>query len=213
QLYCAVSTPHIIIEGDVWLYNDSGEALFMLPNTYYALISNMDESYYYVTFNGISGKVDKNIVSTVGYDATATGTTCTGTIADTYAIFTEIKIKARPDSSATDVITMPTSATYTFIGVYPTGDTNWYYISYNEYCGYIQSELSSLASLEIPDFVPEITETSTEPEEELVATSSLDDSTLRIIIIAGLSVPAIFILYLLFKPTKAKRYYEEDDDD
>ena len=70
----AADTPHIVADGDVWLLSGDGVRLFMLPDTYYARINNLDENFYYVTFNGVSGKVDKNTVSAVGYHTTAAGT-------------------------------------------------------------------------------------------------------------------------------------------
>ncbi len=210
QTYCAVSTPHIIIGAEVWLYNDTGEAIFMLPESYYALISNIDESYYYVTFNGVKGKVDKSLVSTVGYESTATGTMAEGAICEEYAIFTEIKLKSRPDKASADCATIPTTETITYIGSYPTAESTWYYVKCKDTYGYIPQHLTTLNDMEVPTFVPQEPPESTDPEEDKPK-SGLSDSSLRTIIIVGLSIPAVLIIYLLFKPQKTKDYYEDED--
>ncbi|MBR2479785.1 MAG: hypothetical protein IKB56_00580, partial [Clostridia bacterium] len=66
--YADNSTPHVVIEADIWLYDDKGEKIFMLPKSYYARINNLDDTYYYVTFNGVAGKIKKNEVRAVGYE-------------------------------------------------------------------------------------------------------------------------------------------------
>ena len=48
----AQDTPFVVIEKDVWLLREDGERLFLLPETYYAPLVGIDETYYEVTFNG-----------------------------------------------------------------------------------------------------------------------------------------------------------------
>src|SRR5690554_1671709 len=90
----ALTTPHIVIEGEVWLLDiESGKRLFLLPDTYYAAIKNMDENFYYVTFNGVEGKVEKQLVSTVGYHTQAAGTMQELKVHPQYGDFVTIALK------------------------------------------------------------------------------------------------------------------------
>ena len=213
----AAGTPHIVVSGDVWLSDAEGVRLFMLPNTYYARINNLDENYYYVTFNGVSGKVNKNEVSTVGYHTQATGTLRDLTIAEEYSEFTAINLKTSPDLGAENAVAVPVTATVTFIGTYPTSSGMWYYVKYEQFYGYIRAERTETPEMIIPDFVPEPepdTETSAPPsenEEDEGVLSALESRELQIVIIVGLAIPAIAIVVLLFRPRAGKRekYYED----
>lgn len=213
-VFCVTNTPHIVIEGEVWLLNDAGEKLFMLPNTYYAKILDLDETYYYVTFNGVTGKVSKTTVSTVGYHTVATGTMEELNIADEYAEFESIGIKATPTLSAATSFSLPIGKAFTFIGSYPTAEGTWYYVKYNDLYGYIKQERTTMKELKLADFVPETApvETVAEPEESTESGNSLlEDKTLRIIIIVGLAIPAVIIVILLFRPSRARRRYDDGD--
>ena len=43
----AVDIPYVVIGENVWLLDvESGSRLFLLPETYYAKISNLDENFY-----------------------------------------------------------------------------------------------------------------------------------------------------------------------
>ena len=213
----AAGTPHIVVDGDVWLSDADGVRLFMLPNTYYARINNLDENYYYVTFNGVSGKVNKNEVSTVGYHAQATGTMRDLTIAEEFSEFTAINLKTAPDLGASNSVEVPVSATLTFIGAYPSTAGMWYYVKYEQFYGYVRAERTGMPELSIPDFVPEPepedAETAAPPatEDEGGVLTALESRELQIIIIVGLAIPAVAIIILLFRPKAGKRdkYYED----
>ena len=200
------STPHVAIDSDIWLYDDKGEKLFILPSSYYARINNLDDSYYYVTFNGVAGKVKKNEVRAIGYEYQATGTVADLTIHGDYADFYGLQLKKHPDSQADNLLTIPTNATFTFIGKYPsgTGET-WYYVRYEGTLGYVKANRTSAPTLEIPLFTPEITppaEESNKKEEETPLISSVDSTELKIIIIIGLTLPALGIVVLIFRKRK-----------
>lgn len=198
------STPHVAIDADIWLYDDKGEKLFMLPASYYARINNLDDSYYYVTFNGVAGKVKKNEVRAIGYEFQATGTTADLTIGSDYVDFYGLQLKKHADTQADSAITIPNNATFTFIGKYPTdtGET-WYYVKYENLLGYVKASRTSAPTLELPLFTPEVSAPVTEDiEEESHITSSVDSTELKIIIIAGLAIPAIGIVVLIFRKRK-----------
>lgn len=202
------STPHVKITGDVWLLGNDGNKLFLLPDTYYAEIDNLDETYYYISFNGVSGKVQRPIVSTVGYHEKAPGTMQDLKIADSYAEFDAINLKSRPDLSADNVTTMPIKDSFIFLGRYPAEDSLWYYVKYNQFYGYIKASRTSVTDITFEPFTPapnnseEVSLPASTPKKSVLDGLGSENSTLRIIIIVGLAVPAILIIFLIFKPTK-----------
>lgn len=209
----ALDFPYIVIDGEVWLLDKTtGNRIFLLPESYYAKIDNIDDSYYYVTFNGVNGKVDKTKVSSVGYHTTATDTILDLQIGEKYRIFTGIKLKSTMDSSGTD-IEVPTNESLIFLGKYPSSDM-WYYVKYNEVCGYIRAEFTTQPSLVIPAFVPE-----EKPLTDGGETPAPDDGKIKptpdlikILVISGLCVGLAIIIILVFRPHKNKnnRYYYEE---
>ena len=213
--YASNSTPHIVATSDVWLYDDRGEKLFQMPSTYYARINNLDENYYYVTFNGVACKVNKNVVSAVGYHTTALGTMQEITFNSAYSDFTAINLKLHPDIGAENGVTIPNGETFTFIGSYPTDTDLWYYIKYGENYGYLRAERTSMVKPNIETFTPE-PEPSTETFEETTEDTKKDiidnlgNTELKIIIIVGLAIPAVAIVILLFRPSRKKKdeYYD-----
>ncbi len=215
----ASATPHIVVAGDVWLLDEFGEKLFLLPDTYYARINNLDENYYYVTFNGVNGKVQKNIVSTVGYHATATGTSRDITISGDYSEFVAINLKKAPDVGAENACQVPLNETITYLGSYPKDNALWYYVGYNGNYGYLKAERTSMPQPSIPTFTPEVPETVPASAEESsdkteTALDKLTDKQLKIVVIVGLAVPAVAVIILLFRPVirknKRKETYYDD---
>lgn len=204
----AVSTPHIIIEGEVWLLDSQGSRLFLLPDSYYAKIDNMDNDFYYVTFNGISGKVGKNLVSTIGYHTQAGGTMQELRIDPQFYDFKTIALKSSMDGGEEILLTV--SDSFIFLGEYPLTEM-WYCIRYNEKIGYIKAARTTAPDIQIPIFNPENPDTETGGETTIPKTVEKAPIT-RILIIAGLCVPAIILIFLLFKPQKPRKrryYYDE----
>jgi|GEM_PF-849464 hypothetical protein len=214
QTAFALDFPYIVVEGEVWLLDrSSGNRIFILPETYYAKIDNLDDNYYYVTFNGVQGKVDKSKVSSIGYHTTATGTIQDMQISEKYRIFTGIKLKSTMDSSGTD-IEVPTNGTFIFLGKYPADDM-WYYVKYNEICGYIRAEFTTQPNLVIPAFVPEqkpAPQPDENPDENGGTKLEPSDDLIKILVISGLCVVLAVIIILIFRPGKNRKnryYYEE----
>jgi hypothetical protein len=208
---CAVSTPHVVIEGEVWLLDSQGSRLFLLPETYYAKIDNMDNDFYFITFNGISGKVGKNLVSTIGYHTQASGTMQELRIDPQYYDFKTIALKSSMDGG--EEILLPVNDSFIFLGEYPLTEM-WYCIRYNDKIGYIKAARTTAPNIQIPVFKPE------QPQQpntsgggsEIIDTPKEKASLLRILIIAGLCVPAVILIFLLFKPQKPRKrryYYDE----
>lgn len=201
------SAPHVKITGDVWLLSTDGNKLFLLPDTYYAKIDNLDETYYYISFNGVAGKVQTSSVSTVGYHEKALGTMQDLKIADSYAEFDAINLKSRPDLSASNVVCMPIKEPFIFLGRYPAEGELWYYVKYNQYYGYIKADRTSVPDIAFDAFVPlqpneEEPPAALPPKKSVLDKLGSENDTLKIIIIVGLAIPAILIIFLIFKPTK-----------
>lgn len=209
----AVSAPHIIIDGEIWLLSDQGGRLFLLPDTYYAKIDNMDNDFYYITFNGISGKVEKNLVSTIGYHTQADGTMQELRIDPQFYDFKTIALKSAMDGAAEEIL-LPVSESFIFLGEYPLTEM-WYCIRYNDKIGYIKAARTTVPNIQIPVFVPENASpdnTGDNPESDAPGTEFDKAPLIRVLIIAGLCVPAIILIFLLFKPQKPKKrryYYDE----
>lgn len=195
----------------MWLLrSDTGSRLFLLPETYYARVENLDEEFYYVTFNGIGGKVERSTVSSIGYHTEATGTICELRLDPKFSYFTEIRLKGSMDGGSADA-TAPVSGSFLFLGKYPTDSDLWYYVRYNDVCGYLKAEFTTSPDLYIAPFVPEPKpETDEEPIE--VIEEKNDGRLVKILVISGASVAAVVLLVVLFRPRKkgAHRYYYED---
>lgn len=211
----ALSTPHIVIGDGVWLYDSqTNNKLFMLPKSYYAKIDNLDNDYYYITFNGVSGKVEKELVSTVGYHTQAAGTMQELTIDPQFSDFNTITVKAAMDSSLNE-FAVSTSEKFIFLGEYPLTEM-WYCVKVADKVGYIKAARTTLPEINIPVFTPEIEPTDTAPvityPEE---TENGNKTTIRIIIIAAVCLVALLLVFLLFRPTgkttKPKKYYYDDE--
>lgn len=208
-------TPHIIIEGDVYIQDLDGKNLFLLPNSYYAKINNIDENFYYIIFNGVNGKVSKKLVSTTGYHSASPTTSKSIAISNDYMEFNGINLKKEPNVDSESVFNMPISAAFTFLGEYPTAQGNWYYVKFEQHYGYIRSDRTTMPEITIETFFPEQEETNNpkEPEKDNnVVDFFKNGNELKIIIIIGVMIPSILMILLLFKPS-AKRYKRERIDD
>ncbi len=209
--------PHVVIGDGVWLYATDGSRLFVLPNSYYAEITSLDDYYYYITFNGISGRVKQAEVTTIGYHTTATGTLYDLKVASDYAEFSHIILKQTPDLSSPTVTTIPTNASFTYVGSYPIEDEIWYAVRWEQYYGYVRAVRTNCPTMNISPFVPEemptvSTDTSTDAPADTptietnsgqLTEASPPDNTLKIILIIGLIIPAVLVIFLIFRPKKA----------
>ena len=202
----AVNAPYVVIGEDVWLLDNEGTKLFLMPQTYYARIISMDENYYYVTFNGVDGKIPKGSVSVVGYDGDVKNTSMVIHIANDYAVFTEIKLKSKLEGTSSDEVTVPTTEAITYIGSYKQGDTLWYYVSYGGSYGYIKNTYTDSPELKFENFIP-VKDTTDAPEvDEKEQPKEKQPELTKILIIAGVSVVAIIFIIVLFIPRKNKKH-------
>lgn len=214
-------TPHIVVSSnEVYLCSLTGEKLFLLPESYYAEITNMDLEYYYVTFNNVSGKVLRTAVTTTSYHTEAKGSSAVLTFSDLSQDFDTISLRSAPDPLSISVVSMPTSASFTFIGKYPTESCLWYYVRYGMDYGYIKAEHTRETDLIIPTFEPETPPVSdvsagtdnTTPEDELTIPLDMGGNVLRILLIVGICIPAVLIVFLIFRPRRSRKSKYRFDD-
>lgn len=206
----SVDTPYVVVGEQLWLLSkDSGQKLFLLPESYYAKIDNIDENYYYVTFNGVSGKVEKAGTSTIGYHTEAEGTLQELRVDTKYSIFTQIKLKSSMEGASSD-IPVPVDGSLIFIGKYLAAE-DWYYVKYDNLYGYIKAEFTNKKTLEISIFIPAVKPI--DPSGgSTIDNEDQNNKVIKILVITGLSVVLIIILVVLFRPTKSNKhryYYEE----
>jgi hypothetical protein len=213
----ALDMPHIIIIDNIWLLNENGIKLFVLPHSYYAKILNMDENYYYISFNGVSGMINRSIASVVGYHTTAKGTSEVLTINDDYYEFDSIFLKKTPLLSSENIISIPVSDSFTFIGEYPQDDNDlWYYVKYNQYYGYIRSVRTNKPTMEYDTFIPEklVNDPSDDSNSDSTqkqsdnTNSTMNENIIRTAIVIGLVIPAGFVIMIIFKSGKNKKYHD-----
>ena len=203
----ALSHPYAVIGNDVWmLERDTGRKLFVLPETYYAKINEMDNDYYYIVFNSIEGKILKNSVSVVGYDKETIGTSKTLGINNQFSVFTEIKIRVSLESAGEESFTIPTNETFTYLGTYKQGEKEWYYVTFGGQYGYVESNYTDEPNLSFENFIPEVSQEVIDPIEQSPPEEDEEDDLVKILVLSGVSVVAIVLAIIIFIPKKGKKH-------
>lgn len=227
-----------VTSNDVVFYNEDNNELFIVPNSYYLLKTGeqLTGDYYYVSYQGIDGKVLKTSVGTSVFD-----------IEDPYYLNvvnldkTFLLICSIPSLTAEDPIYISDiTRNFNFIGVTSDVSTTdkWYYVSYtsgaNLRYGYIISSDTTKPELAttIPAFVEEPINTDSPSPSTTLNPDTPEEPTnnlLRVLLILGISIPAVIVVFLLFRPSKGKgsnyhnrprererdrdEYYDEYEDD
>lgn len=203
----AVSTPYAVIGEDVWMMNEEGNKLFLLPATFYAKIERMDDNYYYIVFNGVSGKIPKGSVSVVGYDKPVKDTQKIIRIAETYSVFTELKMKTVIAGEGAEEIAVPTTEPLTYVGSYKLGEQVWYYVSYAGMYGYVLNTYTDTPVMGTETFVPEKEpETEEEKDDSFTEEKKEEPNLVKILVISGVSAAALILVIILFLPRKNKKH-------
>lgn len=204
----AAGAPYVVISGEVWLNDESGNKLFLLPDTYYARVESMDELSYTITFNGVKGKVVRSSVSVVGYDKEVKGTARTIRLDAKYTVFTEIKLFKRMEDKTEEVL-FPTNESFTYLGTYPTDNGTYYYVTYGGKFGYIFADFTDTPIIDVEPFRPDADEE--QPNQEEKNDGKKETTPLgKIIVISSVSVVGVVLLIVLFFPKKGgkkRKYY------
>lgn len=213
--YYRIETENVTLFKTETLINDFENVYFNLPKSYFVkYISSVNENVIKVEYDGVVGYANKNLL-----------TKCYGTPQTPYA---NIKMDAQ-DVCNLVIYSAPTN-TSNYVGLIPFNAENvkcfgsvsgneamegfgneWLYVKYQSFeqgnlQGFVYAPLCK--NITAPETNTE--EISTTPPEEIVQTSSVPVSTEfknpdSMLLIIGLSVLAIIILCLLFKPEKRKK--------
>lgn len=222
-----------IIGSNVKLYRNTSGAedysniYFVIPQSYFVILTPCDnEDFYSATYIDIIGYVKRNEVQCVK------GTPTTPFVNNiSFRIFIPGGIDLRSSPTQSEGLNTIVTLQYleTNLKYYGSIDgeeaisyrsTEWYYCKYYKngiaQSGYVYSAYCDLLT-SIPTNT-EILEYTDEPSFETINTStnlntndlSSLPSVTQIIIIIAVSLPCIFIIYLLFKPTKITARVMED---
>lgn len=188
--------------------NVSDNALFLLPESYFVLLlSNYNDSFYKAQYRDLVGYVLKDEVFPV--DETPENPFLEDF---TFWVFSSDgrNVYSTPTSSNSTVTT--TAELHEEIDYYGTisGEemvsgrgTTWYYCKVNDMFGYLYEGLCDTSStiLENTEVVTHITNPFEDDESYLYNLVEMT-SGLKILVLFLLIVPALFLIYLLFKPFK-----------
>ncbi len=215
-----------IVSSNIKLYRstsgneDYSNVFFILPKSYFVILDRCDdENYYSATYIDIKGYVKKSEVQCVsgtpttpfannisfrifipgGVDLRSTPKQSEGLNSIGTLQFLETNLKYYGCINGEEAISYK-STEWFFCKYYKNGiaQSGYVYSAYCDLLSAIPENIETLEYIDEPEF--EIINTSTDPE------SSSDLNTLpsvtQIIIIVAVCLPCIFIIYLLFKPTK-----------
>lgn len=229
--FAAAETPYesgtYNARGDITVYANlsiGGEqALFSIPETYYFNIIDKDgDNKYFITYNNISAsagcyiKADESSFAelTAAETDNITGFTAELVLSGDSIEFYEnnsLRIKEALPYAAADVTKVQ------FLGFATYNSTACAYVKLNdEKQGFmpveglkIKSDNTALSEYVIPDN-PNYSDVPDNGTTDNKASGGIDNSKLiRIILIVGIVVPALVIMFLLFKPSK-KNHYDYD---
>lgn len=214
-----------IVSSNVKLYRtvsgneDYSNIYFIIPQSYFVILQPCDdEDYYLATYIDVTGYVKRNEVQCVK------GTPINPFVNKNFRVFIPggVDLRSSPTQSELNSVA-PLQFLETNLKYYGKIDgeeaisyrsTVWYYCKYykngtsqpgyvySAFCDLlttIQENTEMLEYIDEPEF--EIQQTSTDPTNNGGIFSSLPSAT-QIIIIVAVCLPCIFIIYLLFKPTK-----------
>lgn len=229
---------YTVVNEEVYFFNEDNKALFIIPKTYYLLKNGqpLTGDYYRAIYNGVDGKILKTSVT----DATVLSIdepyfTQTLSIASGK---TFILVHPTPSALAEELIYINnTTTTFEFLGLMNDSDTTktdkWYYVRYNtNKYGYIipsdtnNTELLTTIAPHANSLVNPSPSPSVSPSPNPNAPVEPTNNLLRVLLILGISVPAVIVVFLLFRPSHSKGanrrprdrdyyddYYDDYDDD
>ena len=226
----AASTSYAIINAsDCYLYRNGSDGdtltnrLFLLPQTYFVEVVTGSGELYKVKYKDVEGYADAAKLKTVDYIPVSV-------YPNDVTLHVEILspsayVFSRPDQTSPTVYEMPKNtanvAYYnTCAGsVFLNSDT-WYYCKYalgedSVVKGYLHSSVVKIDSV-----FPAANDTSARPTEPVTSPDNPDEpnhtpaeipkdssKVIRAVVIIAICIPAVFIVYLLFKPSRSGKGY------
>lgn len=208
-----------ILTESVGLYSDRGEDMkFFIPYSYYVKILSIGEIYTKVSYGyedskcpiltGYIRNVDLNLID---YIPTSPYAVITLTVISDGVLFND------SDLSFQKIGVCSGSQVYYYGSAYSQDGEDLCYVCYDGYLGYMRTSCFSPFSVKLnPDPIesPDDEESQSANEPARKTPSFFRSDTMQIMIIACISIVAISIVYLLFKPqdTRMKSKANEDDE-
>jgi len=209
-----------VLSDNVMLYRTNGGAeendnrYFLLPEGYYVRLDDAAaDDYYKVAYDGLNGYVkaeDVDIVSYIPKLKYASGQTLKIELKDSdYCNFREFPAVSSQKLLETGI---PNGTEDIKFYNYVTAETvNWYFIEYSGQKGYVHGDYAVVTkAIAVNDGaaepVLEITDPSGNSGNKSKQPQPLDLTTL-IILIAVIGIPAIVIMFMLFRPRRRRPAY------
>ena len=223
-----------VLKDEALLYkNDTlaeEDVYFNLPYSYYVVILSHDseKGYYQVEYQDFADGYSK-IIGYVKEDDLVIWEDPTEPIYPIIPATADASghMYSRPDNSSQKLLLISHDQKLKVYGSYYSekDDLVYYYVIFSsQYAGYVPATILDIVNPGLhPDPIP--TPPPTQPPQTPSPSAfpgggndeepgQGDDSLLQIILIAAICVPALIVVYLMFKPSRRKyniRYYDEDD--
>lgn len=210
----------------VVFYNDYDEALFVLNRDCYVKYVSTTIDYTSVEYHGVRGriKLDDFNISSANLVPNITNPYHTANYAIT-AVDTDLLSK--PATGATSSANIPASTQVFPIGKYTNNGVEYVYVSYSvsggtPITGAIRASHLTRNGIITPpqnaqnpgsgSTTPDINEDPNGDKSELITPQAPENNLVRILLIVGICVPALIIVYLIFKPVKptSNRYASDN---
>ena len=209
---------------------DTASLLFLLPNTYFVKILDVEDDFYEVNYKDLTGYVLKNDVRLME------GSPNTPYLNLSVTNYTSYCLYENPSTNSSAFCELAENSTLSYYGsingeeISNRGD-EWHYVSAAVdgvvHHGYIFSEVTDILT------IPQNSETFPEVDESALYSSTPEFSSLstgtKVLLIVAITVPSAFILFFLIKPNKLSKrvakpekkvrkvhhgdYFEFDDTD
>ena len=194
---------------ETYFYTSANEnsKLFKLPNSYFVKVEDIEGNFFKAVYKDLNGFVKKNDVTLMR------GQPSSPYVNATFTNYVEYALYESPNSTSTPVHEFEKEQIFNFYGTINgeevSSKTNeWYYASAlvngSTFRGYIYSSITD----DLPS-IPTNNETFEEISEDVFlqetnassSFSSLSTGT-KILLIVSITIPSIFILFFLIKPSK-----------
>ena len=208
DIYYRVTSPNTTLYRQIPTSYDKNEIYFDIPQTYFIkYISNENNTFLKVEYNGIIGYIEADKVSQVYSTPTAPYPDQTFSILNT----ANPVVYSRASTDSNFLGTIPyTAEAISLLGTVTIDDKLWYFCKYTSIeqgvlLGYIDSKLTQNLTPLTDNTEIVATEPIKDVSAEVIAPELKNNNTLFMII--GLSLLAILLLFLVFKPKRhtAKR--------
>ncbi len=208
-----------VTASDTYLYFNAGETykIFKIrSDCFVKIISEENSEFYQVSYMGATGYVKSSCLSSETFTDLTQPYHNELTVSPTAA--TNL-LQSASDTAFPTGSEITASTVLKVVGFY---DSEWLYVSSSDTFGYIKvtdttwdsTEMAITAPLESVNF-PIVTPPEPDENEENNGNGEItvvdpSNNLLRILLIIGISIPAVIIVYLIFRPVKGSDRYSID---